>query len=78
MNREFKPINEFVGDTNKSKLTDTQAYLRVRDPLLFCVKFIGDSEIYLLGEENETQKAVEIPQIALDVFRGKTDRESAL
>ena len=61
MKREFKSIDIFIGDTNKDKLTDTQAYLIVGKPLLFCVKFLGDSEIYLLGEENETQKAVENP-----------------
>lgn len=61
MKQEFKPIDEFIGDTNKIKLTDTQAYLSVKNPLLFCVKFLCGTEIYLLGEENETKKAVENP-----------------
>ena len=61
MKHEFKSIDIFIEDTNKDKLTDTQAYLIVGNPLLFCVKFLGDSEIYLLGEENATKKAVENP-----------------
>lgn len=61
MKQEFKPIDEFIGDTSKSKLIVTQTYLSVKNPLLFCVKFLADREIYLFGEESETQKAVENP-----------------
>ena len=38
MEREFKPIDEFIGDTNKSKLTDTQAYLNTKKSLCLCIK----------------------------------------
>ena len=62
MKNEFKLIDEFIGDTNKSKLTDTQAYLTVKNTLLFCVKFSMDNEIYLLGEEDDVRKAVENPE----------------
>ena len=61
MKNEFKPIDAFIGDTNKSKLTDTQAYLTVKNPLLLCVRFSLDTEVYLLGEETETKKALENP-----------------
>ena len=62
MEREFKPIDEFIGDTNKSKLTDTQAYLNVKKSLCLCIKFSLKTEVYLLGEENEVKSAVENPE----------------
>ena len=62
MEREFKPIDEFVGDTNKSKLTDTQAYLNTKKSLCFCIEFSLKTEVYLLGEENEVKSAVESPK----------------
>lgn len=62
MEREFKPIDEFIGDTNKSKLTDTQAYLNTKKSLCFCIKFSLKTEVYLLGEENEVKSAVENPE----------------
>ena len=62
MKNEFKPIDEFIGDTNKSKLTDTQAYLNTKKSLCFCIKFSLKTEVYLLGEENEVKSAVENPE----------------
>ena len=62
MKNEFKPIDAFIGDTNKSKLTDTQAYLNVKNPLLLCVRFSLDTEVYLLEKKSKLKKPSKTPK----------------